>query len=166
MSIDITPEKAKAYIIRIVQADGRDRQATSVLEDLVKTNPSLLIPNYSILLESLSNKSPIAVKRDLLRVIQYLPVQDETAGILYQQCMEFLLDADISIAVKAYSMTICANIVDQYPEMSEELEAVIRELMIMGSPAIMSRGRHVLKRLTKVKSKEKFRIRHDDQQTI
>lgn len=57
------------------------------------------------------------------------------------------------VAVKVFSMTVLFNIVQVYPELSEELEISIEEQMPFGSGGFKSRGRKVLKDLSKLWSR-------------
>ncbi|MCK5279227.1 MAG: hypothetical protein KAQ62_19445, partial [Cyclobacteriaceae bacterium] len=54
------------------------------------------------------------------------------------------------VAVKVFAMTVLFNIVQVYPELSEELEISIEEQMPFCSAGFKSRGRKVLKALSKI----------------
>jgi len=71
-------------------------------------------------------------------------------GKVYDVCFGFLQDTSQTIAVKAFSMTVCFNLAEKHPELLKELEPQIQDILLLqgdSSPAIYSRGNAILKKI-------------------
>ncbi len=73
----------------------------------------------------MTNDLHVAVKRNSLRILQFITIPEESTSILFDKCLEFLVTKKEPIAVKVFSMTILANICKVYPELKSELIPVI-----------------------------------------
>lgn len=90
-----------------------------------------------------------SVRRNFTRVLQYVPIPEEHRARLYDLGVNFIMDHSEKIAVRAFSMTMCYRIAEDYPELQQELALVIKEVLPHGSSGLKARGRKLLASLEK-----------------
>ncbi len=112
--------------------------------------PQLLHPYLEKIIHNLGSDIPVAVKRNTVRILQFVDIPESLMGELADFCFQYLSDSKEPIAVKVFSMTIIANITVKFPELKEELRMVIEDQMPYGSAGFISRGRKILKGLDKL----------------
>jgi hypothetical protein len=91
----------------------------------------------------------IAVKRNVLRILQCVDIPKALLGTVVSLCFEYINSYDIPIAVKAYSMTVLANAAEREPALRHELQASLELLLPAASPGIRAHARMVMERLQK-----------------
>jgi hypothetical protein len=91
-----------------------------------------------------------AVRRNVVRILQFVEIPRALMGEIAADCFGFLNDVHTPVAVKAFSMTVLARIAQREPSLKQELELVIRRMLPYGGAAIQARGRHVLKTLKRI----------------
>jgi hypothetical protein len=109
--------------------------------------PELLLPYLPLMIKNLENPVHDAVVRNTVRTWQNMIIPEEYLGEIYEKCFNYLIEPKIAIAIRAFSMTVCANIAMNIPELKQELFIAISEQIEMGSPGIRSRGQKILKSL-------------------
>lgn len=111
---------------------------------------SLLTPWLSKMVNYAGKKNAFeAVKRNVVRALQFVSVPRPLQGRVSNLCFSFLQDPKEAIAVKAFSMTVLANIAAKEPDLKHEIKLVIEQMLPYGSAGIQSRGKKVLKQLSK-----------------
>ncbi|MFY0626630.1 MAG: hypothetical protein JXR07_10055 [Reichenbachiella sp.] len=110
----------------------------------------LIEPYIPQLIENLTANPEVSIKRNTVRILQDQDIPEEYQGQLYDSCFQYLVSSNEPIAVKAFSMTIAANMASIYPELKNELKPVIEEQILYGSPGLKSRGKKTLKHLMKL----------------
>ncbi|NLR69167.1 hypothetical protein HGH92_33020 [Chitinophaga varians] len=89
---------------------------------------------------------PSAVKRNVLRVMQHMPLPPELHGPVMNACFQYLEDPKEMIAIKAFSMTILSNLAQAYPDIKNEIRILLEDLLEHDpSPGIRSRAKKVMK---------------------
>ena len=88
--------------------------------------------------------------RCLLRMISRYEVAEDEQGILSDECFSYLVSDRYPVAVKVHAMEIIYQHVLLYPELKEELAAVISDHMDNNTAGFTSRGRRILKQLEKI----------------
>ena len=91
-----------------------------------------------------------AVRRNVVRILQFVEIPRTLMGEVAADCFGFLNDVHTPAAVKAFSMTVLARIAQREPDLKQELELVIRQMLPYGGAAIQARARQVLKELVKI----------------
>ena len=93
----------------------------------------------------------VAVKRNVVRILQFLEVPKELHGDVMNTCFDFLADPKETIAVRAFSMTVLANLAKHYPDIKQELVSVIQDQLEYDevSAGFKSRAKKTLQALTK-----------------
>jgi hypothetical protein len=121
------------------------------MSDIAISHPEMIKPYIGKFVKLFHKKGMHeAVIRNVLRVMQFVDVPAKYHGEVVNACFEFLLKSEYPIAYKAFSMTVLLNITKKEPGLKRELKIVIEEMMKEGSPAIRSRGKNVLKELTRM----------------
>lgn len=126
-------------------------RAAWAMDAVWQKTPKLIIPFIPKMWSLLPSLKVDGVKRQFVKIIAEWPLPDneEQLGILLGTCFDWLVATDEAIAVKVHCMQILYNISIRIPEIVPELKTTIEVAMLEGSPAIVSRGRHVLQRLQK-----------------
>ncbi|HRJ28652.1 MAG TPA: hypothetical protein PLV21_07855 [Cyclobacteriaceae bacterium] len=157
----------KAHALRVTKYIGND---TRKFDDLVKLflngpyrlaqraswpltvcvekNPELAKPYLKLLLQNLK-KEPLhdAVKRNTVRLFQYVDIPIKLQGLVVDQCFQYLLDPKEPIAVRVFSITVLVNIAQDKPELKRELILVLEDQLPYGSAGFISRAKKTLKQL-------------------
>lgn len=90
-----------------------------------------------------------AVKRCATQALQNMEIPEDLEGLAYDYGMEILHDQEEAIAVKAYTLQILQNIALKFPELKQELIQIVEDKMPFETPAFQSRGKKLLKALSK-----------------
>jgi hypothetical protein len=114
----------------------------------VEKYPVLIKPHLKkIILNLKKNDLPIAVKRNTVRLLQFIPLSKSLRGQVAEICFTFFSDPGEPIAIKVFSMTVLAGIARDEPELKRELKMLIEDQLPFGSAAFLSRARTVLRQL-------------------
>ena len=70
---------------------------------------------------------PVAVKRNVVRILQNAEIHEDLHGAVMNTCFELLADPKEAIAVRCFSMTVLDNLSKSYPEIRQELIAIIED---------------------------------------
>ncbi|MFT5821895.1 MAG: hypothetical protein ACI8ZM_003151 [Crocinitomix sp.] len=123
-------------------------QAVGVISE---KQPRLIRPYVVDLIGYLKSNPVDAVKRNTMRVFQFIDIPEEIEGDLFDIAMTYLKGLDTAIAIKAFSMTALRKISAKYPELAQEvifqIEILVKEEVSKG---LTSRGQHELVKLNKI----------------
>ena len=125
------------------------QRAAHAISEVGDRQPQLLQKHVPALVKRMQEPGvPVAVKRNVVRALQYLNVPEVLHGDVMNTCFDLLADPKETIAVRAFSMTVLANLAIIYPDIKQELRAVIEEgLTQEPSPGFKSRALKTLKNL-------------------
>lgn len=110
--------------------------------------PKLINPHYKALL--LMAKTPgthNAIKRNVMRIFQFVDVPPRYRGQVADLCFLFLTNTKEPVAIRVFAMTVLSNISQYEPDLKPELRIIIEDQLPYGSAAFLSRGRKILKTL-------------------
>jgi hypothetical protein len=158
-------EHSKRQTDRIVRYIGDDAARFAVLMELflkgeyritqraawplsycVRAHPTLIGPYFKPLLDNLARKDiHVAVIRNTVRLLQDVDIPKRYHGRVMSTCFDFIQSPETPIAVKAFSLTILANLSSQYPEIRAELQLIIEDQWEHATPAFRSRAKKILK---------------------
>lgn len=128
------------------------QKAGWVLSECADKYPLLIIPYFRNFIQKLQEPHATdSVKRNIIRVWQYVDIPDEYIDDIYDICFGFI-NSNEAIAIRVFSMTVCYNIARKIPELKQELRLTIEDVLMKnqdGSAAIESRGQKILKELKK-----------------
>lgn len=118
------------------------------LGDIACKHPELIYPHLKIFVNNLSKQHiHNAVKRNTVRVLQFLTIPDEMVEDTLNQCFTLFANKKEDIAIRVFAMTVLANICQKLPEIKEELKIMIEDELPYASPGFVSRGRKMLGKL-------------------
>ncbi len=86
-----------------------------------------------------------AIKRNTVRFLQNMEIPEALQGEVMDLCFGYIEDIKEKGAIKAFSLTILYNLSRQYPEILQEIKAVIESRMDLETPAFKARARMFLK---------------------
>ncbi|WP_343703042.1 hypothetical protein [Chitinophaga sp.] len=173
---EILKENSRAQTLRIAHWVGKDPERTAALAHLflhdeyrvvqraawilsyvASSHPSLLQPHLPQMVARMGDPGiPVAVKRNVVRILQFMTVPEALQGPVMDYCFRFLEDPAETIAVRAFSMTVLANLAQQYPDIRHEIILLIEEQLREGaSPGFRSRAKKTLAQLEKLGKKER-----------
>ncbi|CAL1518128.1 hypothetical protein [Chitinophaga sp. MM2321] len=117
-----------------------------IISFVAASHPALMTPHLSAMVARIEVPDlPTAVKRNVLRILQHISIPPDLHGPVMNTCFSFLEDPQEMIAVKAFSMTILANLAKEYPEIKNEIRLLITDLLEhTPSAGIRSRAKKVL----------------------
>ena len=109
----------------------------------------LKVPNISlhceVLMNTLLSSSSSSVKRNLLRVLQWIDIPEKHHGNLINSCFSFVDDINEPVAVKAFSLGILEKMCGFYPDLKKELLLVCENHRNTKSAGIKSRINRIYK---------------------
>lgn len=130
------------------------QRAGWVLSECAIKNPNLVIPYFRNFIQKLQEPfAPDSVKRNIVRIWQFIDIPEEYEGDIYNICFGYL-HSNEAIAVQVFSMTVCHHITRNIPELKTELRLAIEDIVMKnqdGSAAIKSRAKKILADLKKNK---------------
>jgi hypothetical protein len=126
---------------RVVQS------AAGCLSIVAERHPELVTPHLTAMVQRLQERGlPDAVRRNILRILQHVPLPEALHGQLMNSCFNLLEDPKEPIAVRAFGMTVLGRLAKTYPDLKVELRAIIEAaLQQQPSPGFKSRAGKVLK---------------------
>lgn len=165
---EILKEHSKQQAVKITRWVGDDEKRFHALLDLflngehrvvqraswivslcAERHPALILPWLPQMIGKASEQGVHdAVKRNVVRLLQFVDIPKKLQGPAANLCFGFLQSVDAPIAVKAFSMTVLANIADAQPDLKRELSLVIAEMVPYSGPGIRSRAKKVLRRIS------------------
>jgi hypothetical protein len=124
------------------------QRAAWPLSNCVENHPELILPHMKQILHKLK-KPDIhdAVKRNTVRLLQFIDIPKRFHGQITDLCFQYLTDTKEPVAIRVFAMTVLARISQSHPELKSELKIVIEDNLAYASPAFTSRSRKVLKEL-------------------
>ncbi len=128
------------------------QRAAHVVSLSFDKNPGLIYPYIPKLIQSLQKPDlKGALKRNILRVLQFCEIDEPLRGPLYSRSFELLAHPKEEIAIRAFAMTVLYNLTNYYPELKPELKAMIEMVLDEQniSAGVRSRGTKTLAQLNK-----------------
>jgi len=130
-------------------------RAAWILENVFLQNPARYEAELEYLLSRIKEVKHASCQRHYAKILMHITspkalpaIKNELEAIdlepVVEQCFDWMIDAKVKIAVKAFAADALFNMSNRYPWIKEELTNQIRFLMRNGSAAIQSRGRKLL----------------------
>ena len=125
------------------------QRAAMAVSHCFDAHPTMMMPYQLRMIDLLEEVNlQIALKRNIVRILQFMELPESKEAQLFDRCLYFLMDAKEAIAVKAFSMTILYNICKKHPALKHELIPVLEELLLQSESAgVQNRGKKTLKKL-------------------
>lgn len=124
-----------------------------VISVVAEQQPALVQEHlYSIVKRMGEPDIPVAVKRNGVRLLQYVEIPEALHGEVMNICFALLEDIKETVAVRCFSMKILGDLAMIYPEIAPELRILIEDgLEHEPTPGFRSRGQKTLTQLKKIK---------------
>jgi len=127
------------YEYRVVQ-----RAAWPLSYCLIR-HPGLIQKHFKQLITNLHTPQlPGAVKRNTLRLLQYVEIPEEFHGEIMSFCFDYIVSPTEAAAVKAFALTILQNLSHTYSEIKDEVKIIIEDRWEAETPAFRSRAKKFL----------------------
>ncbi len=123
------------------------QRASGIINYCAERNRSWVQPYLGRMIQCCKGNVHDAVKRNTVRILQFVPIPEELEGEVLDLCFDLLGKSGEAVATKAFAMTVAGNLCQKYPELALELKILIEDRMPYESPAFTSRGRKVLKNI-------------------
>jgi hypothetical protein len=124
------------------------QRAAWPLSHCIEKYPTLLRPHWKRIL-TFTERPGVhdAVKRNVLRMFQFVQVPKVYQGRTADLCLRLLTNTQEAVAIQVFAMSVLANLAKEVPELKNELIPVIEDQLPFASAGFQSRGRKVLKQL-------------------
>jgi hypothetical protein len=144
-----SPERFAELIKLFLQDEYRVVQlAAWPVSYVIEAHPALIKKHLLPLLKNLDRQDTHpAVRRNTIRLLQHVNIPEKFHGRVMHLCFEYISDPKEKAAVKAFSLTVLENLSRQYPEIKQELKAIIEDRWDSETPAFRSRAKKILKTL-------------------
>lgn len=144
------PERFNTLMTTFLEGPYRVTQrAAWPLSYCVKNHPFLVGPHYPSVLKILARPGiHDAVKRNIVRLLQFVEIPKRYQGQVIEACFK-LMGPKEPTAVRAFSMTVLANLASEHPDLKKELKIIIEDQLPYSSAGYLSRAKKVLKQLEK-----------------
>ena len=125
------------------------QRAAWIVSIIAEKHPELIQPHIGVMVRRMQMAGlPSAVKRNVLRILQNIPLPEALHGEVMSACFDFLADPREPIAIRAFSMSVLGELAKQYPDIKSELKLVIEDgLEQEPSAGYKARARKVLGKL-------------------
>lgn len=108
-------------------------------------HPELIRPYLPKLLKSLERDDQHdAVRRNVLRLLQYIEIPKRLMGKIYAHCVDFIDDPQQPVAVRVFAITVAARIAKSEPDLLNELRLIVRKHMPHATAGFKVRAREIL----------------------
>ena len=135
---------------RVVQRAGW------VISHCADQYPDLVVPHLPKFIEYAEDPPHVAVKRNVVRVMQFCQLPEDVEGLAYDLCWKFARSTKEDIAVRAHSLTVLGRIAEKYPELIDEVLTLASDFKQSESAGLKSRGRRISAKLEKAKKKREI----------
>ncbi len=125
-------------------------RACWVLDGSDELKPGLARKHISKIVKALPGLESKGTLRSLLRLLSRYEIPEEEQGLLIDLCFSYMVSELYPVAVKVHAMQIIYLHVLLYPELKDELVAVIEDQIDNNSVGFLSRGRRLIKQMEKL----------------
>ena len=125
-------------------------RACWVLDGSDEKRPGLARKHISSIVKALPGLESKGTLRSLLRLLTRYNLPEEEQGLLIDLCFSYLVSEQYPVAVKAHAMQIIYHHVLLYPELKDELIAVIEDQAENNSVGFKARGSILIKQMEKL----------------
>jgi len=114
----------------------------------IERHPELILPHLTQILNHAARPNVHdAVKRNTVRLLQFIEIPPRYFGKVADLCFGFLKDRKEAIAIRVFSMTVLNNLSAKEPDLRKELVFLIEDELPCASPAFRARARRTLKQI-------------------
>lgn len=150
------PEHLEIIMTKVLDDSKPEHwRAAWMVDKIHERHPELVLPYLPAMTNFVITTQNAGKKRHLLKLISLNDIQEENMALLLNFCLEVFTNAAEPVAVRVHAMQILYNIAQKEPDFSGELiELIENEMEYHGSAGLASRGKKLLKKLIKNKSRQ------------
>jgi hypothetical protein len=142
------PEQFKKIIDILYNAPAPlPQRASWILVVVSEQHSELIKPYIGKFIDSIRDFKIDGIKRNMMHSLVGLSIPKKWQGKLIDICFDFLISPNEKLALKVHSMQIIANHCIVYPELLDELKAVIKDQEPKSSAGFSARVRLIRKQL-------------------
>ena len=140
----------KLFDILYINDPQKSMRAAWAISFISEKSPLIIKPYINTIISEIESCKNDSIRRGLLRSLTFQELDEnmESIGILADNCFSYLSDNNASIAIKVYSIDILYKICLLFPELKNELSSILNELLIEDTPAIKSKSKKTLHKLS------------------
>jgi hypothetical protein len=164
---EILREHSKAQALKIVRYVGTNPSRFAILVAVflegpyrvtqraawplticAEEHPPLIAPHLKKILAFVGKPGVHdAVKRNTMRLLQFVDIPRALQGAVADLCFLYLQNKTEAVAVRVFAMTVLGKIAKTNPELKHELMLLIEDGLPYGTAAFHSRAKKVMKEL-------------------
>jgi len=111
----------------------------------VEKHPQLILPYLNKLVDQLERRDiHNAVKRNTLRLLQFIEIPKKLHGKIYSICVDLIDDISEPVAVRAFALTVAIKIAGKESALLDELRLIAKAHLPDTSVAFHKRAREIL----------------------
>jgi len=129
------------------EPDPLPMRASWVIEGITANYPDMILPYQGMLIRNLRRYTHPGTRRNILKIFSRMDINEKYHGILLDICFDWLVDEEINVAEKVFSMQIIANHLHLYPDLAHEFFEILDDQASKNSPAFISRVKLIKKQL-------------------
>jgi hypothetical protein len=116
--------------------------ASWILTHAFEMHPHLMNDALAnLLLERVKVVNSGTMRRNIIRVFQFVELEQNRAFQMFQIAFDFFKDVKEEIAVRAFALTCLEKHIQHLPEMLEEILFLIERERLMMTPALLARAK-------------------------
>lgn len=162
-------ERSKEQMIRIQEYVGDDGTRFSELMEIflndtpkmmeyagwalshcADAHPGLVMPYVKYLVPHARNAPHVAIVRNIVRVLQFCPLERDDEGPVYDLCWDLAESTKEDVAVRANALSVLGRIAESYSDLAPEVYALAKGFQQSESAGLRSRGKRVAKQMEKI----------------
>ncbi len=120
------------------------------LSHCADAHPELVMPYVKYMLPHAKNAPHVAIARNIVRVLQFCPLEKNDEGPVYDLCWNLAESIKEDIAVRANALSVLGRIAESYPELASEVYALAQGFQQSESAGLRSRGKRVAEQMEKI----------------
>lgn len=122
-----------------------------VIGHYYRSEPSQILVHLPQIIPTLEQPLHPAQVRNVMNILSFTTIPEDYHGALLDICLAYITDHTSPSAIRAFSLSVAADIGLRYPEIAEEIIGSVESLEA-STPAIRSRWRKLGPKLKKVVS--------------
>jgi hypothetical protein len=130
--------------------DPLPMRAAWAIEGITEKYPEMILPYMKDLIKNLRKFTHTGTLRNLLKIFSRMELDEKFHGTMADNCFNWIVEEEMPVAVKVYSMQILANLTRIYPELKNELIEVIDEQIPRNTAGFKAQARKVKMELNKI----------------
>jgi len=140
------PTKFKELMAIFFEGEYRlTQRAAWPISYCVERHSGLIKPYLRKLIDLLKERDVHnAVKRNIVRLLQYVEIPKRMQGRVYSHCVDLIDDLNEPVAVRAFALTVATKIAKSEPDLVKELQLIVKKHLRHTSVAFHKRAREIL----------------------